>query len=158
LYLRTSGLVTPVLLAGVIEWVVLVGLIVVVLGRLDARHLGLTRVDLGRAFAVLVPLWLSVQLLTAASCALEGNLVLRNQAIGFPPLYPIGLRLQAVFGSGLIEEVLYRGVLLSQVYLLVRARGASATAALVAGALATSAYFGLNHLPAALRMGLPAPD
>ena len=158
LYVRTAGLVTPVLLSGIVEWVVLVGLVAMALGRLEPRHLGLgDGADLGRALAVLASLWLTVQVLSAASCALDGGVTWQSRPNVFLPLAPLGLRLQAVFGSGLIEEVIYRGVLLPQVFLLARARGASAPTALVGAALATSLYFGLNHLPAALRMGLAAP-
>jgi membrane protease YdiL (CAAX protease family) len=158
LYRATAGLVTPVLLAGLIEWVVLVGFVAAYLGGLGARHFGLDRADAGPALAILAGLWLAVQSFSAASGALEGGVAWRGGLGGLPALHPVGLRLEAVFGSGLIEEVLYRGVLLPQGYLAVRARGLAPTTALVVAAVSTSLYFGLNHLPAALRMGLPAPE
>jgi membrane protease YdiL (CAAX protease family) len=157
LYGATAGLVTPVLLAGLIEWVMLVGVVAMGLGRLRARHLGLDGRDVGLALVVLAGLWLVVQLLSAASGVVGGGIAWQGRLPGQPPLHPLGLRLEALFGSGLIEEVLYRGVLLPQVYLLARTRGLAPTAALVVAAVGTSVYFGLNHLPAALRMGIPAP-
>ncbi|MCH7640130.1 MAG: CPBP family intramembrane metalloprotease, partial [Bacteroidetes bacterium] len=60
----------------------------------------------------------------------------------------------AVFGSGLIEEVLYRGFLLTQVYLIAVRRQVNARAALVLAAGVSSLYFGINHFPAGMRMGL----
>jgi membrane protease YdiL (CAAX protease family) len=155
LYRATAGLVTPVLLAGLVEWALLVGLVAMGLGGLRARHLGLDRADVGLALAVFASLWLTVQALSAAGGALGGDLSLRTPLGGLPALHPLGLRLEALFGSGLIEEVLYRGILLPQVYLLARTRGHAPTNALVAAALSTSLYFGVNHLPAALRMGIP---
>ncbi|MDX1419537.1 MAG: CPBP family intramembrane glutamic endopeptidase [Rubricoccaceae bacterium] len=158
LYAATAGLVTPVLLAGLVSWIVLVGGVALGLGRLRAADAGLRGSDLGRALAVLVPLWLGIQALSAASCALEGGVALGHRFGGYPVLHPVGLRLQAVLGSGLLEEVIYRGVLLPQAYLLARSQGLPATTALAGAALVTSLYFGVSHLPAGLRMGLPTAD
>lgn len=146
----TDGLITTVTLAGLLSWLVLGG-IVVGLGRLRAAHVGLTWTALREAVPVLTGLWLVSQVIQAALASGSGPVAIAPFSDGVAPA--LGQRLQAVVGSGLLEETIYRGFLLVQVYALLRTRLGRDQA--VAWALViSSVYFGLNHIPAGLRGGL----
>lgn len=148
----TGGLVTAVTVAGVISWVVLVGLMMGAVSGLRPRHVGLT----GRAFCEALPILLWVWILAQAVHATLGT---ASGDVALTPPVPdlttaIGLRVQAVVGSGLLEEVVYRGFLMVQVFLLLRRR-VDRERALLWAVVLSSLYFGLNHVPAGMRAGLP---
>jgi len=155
LFAATKGLVSPVSLAAAVEMAVLVGGVMLVLGRLGWHDLGLRRGAAVRAVLVLLPLWALVNVATvthglaAPCCPLT-----ENPAFQLAKPLALGQLLDAFWGSGFIEEVMYRGFLLPQVYLLARRLGASKGAALAAALVGTQLYFGLNHIPAAGRMHL----
>lgn len=151
----TLGVVTPVLLAGLVSWVVLVGLVICALGRVTPAETGLEAARLRDGAAVMAGLWVLTQAACAAAGAASGELSAGGPTFG-GPLAALGTRLQAVFGSGLIEEVIYRGFLQTQLFLLAR-RHLSRDGALAVAIAAASLYFGLNHVPAGLRMGLDGP-
>lgn len=146
----TGGLITTVTLAGLISWVVL-GATVGGLGRLRPSDVGLSGPALREAVPVLIGLWLVSQ----------GVQAVVERSGGAPGAGPfeitagaaIGMRLQAVVGSGLLEETLYRGFLLVQVYAWCRGRFGRERSIVWAVAL-SSAYFGANHIPSGLRAGL----
>ena len=154
-FAASHGLITPVFLAGLIEWVVLVFIIMGVFGGLRARDLGLERAPAYSAILVFIALWILLQGVTAAIGGFAtGEVALRSGNVALLPLQRIGLQLQAVVGSGLIEEVLYRGFLLTQLYLIAVRRQSNPQAALVFAATVSTLYFGINHIPAGMRMGL----
>ena len=151
----TGGLVTPVLLCGLVSWVVLVGVVLEGAGRLRLRELGLDARDVPNAALLLLLLWGVVQVVLAAVGQLGASPFTLNPSLDATPAVLAGRQLEALFGSGLLEEVLYRGFLLVQVFLLLRRR-MEEPRALAWAIAASSLYFGLNHLPAALRMHLDA--
>ena len=151
--LATGGLVTAITLSGLLSWAVLVGGGMLAAGRLRPRDLGLSLGHLRDAGPVLLGLWLTVQVAHAALGSATGELTLAASASSRTLAEAAGLRLQAVVGSGLLEEVLYRGFLLTQVFVLLRSR-VGRDRALVWAVVASSLYFGLNHIPAYSRAGL----
>lgn len=148
----TGGLISPVSLAAAIEMAVLVGGIAFLMGGLRWRDVGLGSGGLVNACLVLMLLWGAVHLIIAAHslsacCSLDlGPVVVTSTPVA------AGRLLDAFWGSGFIEEVMYRGFLMPQVYLLARRFGISASKALVIALVGTQVYFGLNHIPAATRM------
>ena len=150
--MATGWAVTGATLAGLISWVVLVVAVIGVAGRLRPSHLGLSASGLAETGPVLLAVWLAVQV---AGLALSPG--------GAGPAVPpdasvaLGRGLQAVFGSGLIEEVFYRGFLLTQIYAHLKGR-IDVERALVAAVVSTSVYFGVSHVPAGVAMGLSGPD
>ena len=149
----TRWTLTGVTLAGAISWVVLVTLVMGVAGKLRLSHLGLSVRGLGDAVPVLLAVWLVVQAVNAALSSVA-------PAVTDPPptetTVAVGRGLQAVFGSGLIEEVFYRGFLMTQAYAHLRG-WVGRERALVAAVALSSLYFGVSHIPAGLAMGLSAP-
>ena len=151
----TGGLVTSVTLAGLVSGAVLVGLLMMGVAGLRARDVGLSGAAFWDALPILLWVWILAQAVQAVWGSASGTVALAQP----PPdlSAALGQRVQAVFGSGLIEEVFYRGFLLVQVYGLFRRR-AGRERALVGAVVATSVYFGLNHVPAGLSMGLPPAE
>ena len=149
----TGGLITAITLAGLLSWIVLIGGGMLWAGRLRLDDVGLSVDRLRDAWPVLLGLWLVVQMGHAALGTAAGELVL--VASSAPQTLPqaLGLRIQAVVGSGLLEEVLYRGFLLVQLFAWLRGRMDRETA-LTWAVVLSSVYFGLNHIPAYLRAGL----
>lgn len=146
----TAGLVTTVTLAGVISWVAL-GAVVLGVARLRPAHVGLRTGALREAVPVLVGLWLVSQALHVA-IEPRASIVPTDWFAG--GLWPaLGQRVQSVVGSGLLEETIFRGFLLVQVYALCRGR-LGRERALAWAVVLSSAYFGLCHIPAGLRGGL----
>jgi uncharacterized protein len=148
----TRGAVTPVVLAAAFQMLLLVGGVMLLAGRLRWRDLGLKTSGVLNACLVLLLLWGVVHVIIAAHglrgcCPLDQGPLLR--AAG--PV-AMGRLLDAFWGSGFIEEVMYRGFLLPQVYLLARRCGMTAPKALVLALVSVQLYFGLNHIPAATRM------
>ena len=154
----TGGLVTAITLAGLLSWAVLVAGGMIGAGRLRLADLGLSAERLRDAGPVLVGLWLAVQIGHAAVGTAAGDLAFAAD-VGLPQtaLQAAGLRIQAVVGSGLLEEVLYRSFLLIQVFAWLRPR-TTRERALVWAVVASSLYFGINHVPAYLRAGLPPAE
>ncbi|MEM7787566.1 MAG: CPBP family intramembrane glutamic endopeptidase [Bacteroidota bacterium] len=148
----TGGLVTTVTLAGLISWAVLVGGVLLAWGGLRLADLGLTGRSLREALPILVGLWAIAQVAHALVGTASGGTTLAASMPSWSAA--IGLRVQAVVGSGLLEETLYRGFLMVQVFALLRVR-TGREQALAWAIVASSLYFGLNHIPAGLRAGLP---
>lgn len=149
--LVTGGLVTTVTLAGIVSWLVLVGAVMLGTGRLRPAHIGLTWTTLREALPVLGGLWVLAQIVQVLLGTASGGAAFAPSAPGLAAA--LGQRLQAIVGSGLLEETTYRGFLLVQLYGLLRLRVGRDHAVAWAIVL-SSAYFGLNHLPAGLHSGL----
>lgn len=152
----TGGLLTHAVLAGGIEFVVLVVGVMVLAGGLRFQELGLEGPKLANAGIVLLWLWGCMQLVVVASASLGAGPVLLNPGLGaYSKQTLLGLGLQATLGSGFIEEVMYRGFMLPQLYFLAR-RGWSASekGGVAFALLGSQLFFSINHIPAAQNLGL----
>ena len=154
----TAGLVSPVVLAGVIELALLVGVVMLWMGGLRPRDLGLRGLHLLNAALVALLVWGGVQAALSAVAASGYADAALNPAFALGPGRFGGEILEATLGSAFVEEVMYRGFLVPQLYLLSRrwTRSKAVRAALAVGL--PQLYFGLNHIPAGLRMHLPAAE
>ncbi|MDX1531575.1 MAG: CPBP family intramembrane glutamic endopeptidase [Rhodothermales bacterium] len=156
--LATAGVVTPIVLAALIEVVLLVGVVMVGYGGLRLRDLGLSGDHVPTAVIVTLFVWGGVQAVLsvlAASAQFEPAL---NPEVAIGPERFSGKLLETTLGSAFIEEVMYRGFLVPQLYLLARAWTPSRTVQAAVALGLPQLYFGLNHVPAALRMGIPASE
>lgn len=154
----TAGVVPPTVLAALIEGALLVGVVMMWLGGLRLHDLGLRGGHVLNAAIVTLLLWGGVQAVLsglAASPAYEPAL---NPALLFGAERFSGKLLEVTLGSAAIEEVMYRGFLLPQLYLLARTWTSNRTTQAVIGLGLPQVYFGLNHIPAAVHAGLPAGE
>jgi membrane protease YdiL (CAAX protease family) len=139
-----------------VTWALLIGVVTFAVGRVAPAEAGLDPSRLRDGAAILIGLWLLTQAACAAAGAASGSIGL-DDTLPVPgrPAAALGVRLQAILGTGLLEEVIYRGFLQTQLFLVAR-RHLSRDAALGVAIAAASLYFGINHVPAGLRMGLDA--
>lgn len=148
---RTGGAVTAVTVAGLLSWTVLVGLLMGGVAALRPRHVGLSAGAFWEALPILLWVWILVQAAHVAMGAASGTVSIVPTSLDLSA--SVGQRVEAVVGSGLLEEVFYRGFLLVQAYGLLRRR-MGRERALALAVVASSVYFGLNHIRAGLRAGL----
>jgi hypothetical protein len=149
----TTGLVTPATLAGSIQLFVVVILGTVFLGGFSWQQIGLR---CGGQRVVLTLLALMACTACLVCLALGGSLLFDAVTLRAT----VASLLQAIVGSALTEELFYRGFLLIQVYLLIRhaLRAWSTSTCLVWSLAIVQLYFAVNHVPAAVRAGLPLEE
>ncbi|MUV56458.1 CPBP family intramembrane glutamic endopeptidase [Halogeometricum sp. CBA1124] len=151
-FVATGGLVGPTLLVNAVNvLLVLVGLLILV-GGLRLRDLGLERSKLPLAAAVTAGLWATIQVVGATVAYVQTG------SVALDPLWStagvgavLGLLVAQLFGNALFEEVLYRAVLLDQLVLKLRHRRRGFLLALVG----SQAVFSLLHVPNRLYQGFP---
>jgi membrane protease YdiL (CAAX protease family) len=150
-YDATRGIVTHSAAAGLTESIVLL-IFIVGVARLCLADVGLRWDRFMSGVTVTVFVWAVVQTLTVALGRLDGGLLAFGRTWDLTASV-IGARvIEAQSGGAFIEEIIYRGVLLPQVYLVLRAGTRWAESrVLFSAAIASQAYFAINHLPAALR-------
>ena len=149
------GLVWPALIVGLACMLVVVGGVLIGIGRFRASEIGLDLSKLPEAIAYTVVIWVAMQLaavvLTLADGApLEPSANLEWSRAG----YMIGELLAQLAGNALCEEVLFRGFLFVQCsVLLSRAAPYRPTLVLIAAGLVSSVVFALAHFPHRIGMG-----
>lgn len=154
----TGGLISPIVLAGLIELVVLVAVVMLWFGGLRPRDLGIRGQHLLNAALVALLVWGGVQSLLSGLGASGYFDAALNPALALGPGRFGAKILEATLGSAFIEEVMYRGFLVPQLYLLARTWTSSRTIRATVAIGLPQLYFGLNHLPAAFRMHLPTAE
>lgn len=148
----TGGLVTATLLVNLVLLAVVVGGLLVLVGGLRPRDLGLERRKLPVALAVTLGLWVTLQLVAAgASLYRTGEVAVSPTWGQFGVGLVLGALLAQVLGNALYEEILYRGVLLDQLVLKLRGRRWGLVLALVG----SQTVFSLLHVPNRLYRGYP---
>lgn len=153
----TDGYLSSQTLVHLLMLAVVVGVPVWYVSGLQWNHVGLRRRRLPVGVAGIVALWLGAQAVGAVVARAGGSLALSPswQAMGATgwarALVP------EFFGSALEEEVFYRGLLLSQVYLVARRHLTGERRALAVAVVSTQAWFALAHVPARLVQGAPLP-
>lgn len=155
----TWGLVTPQLLVGLFQLGVLVGGLVWLLGGIHPVHVGLDREDLSAGVSVTLAFWVVVQAAGLLVGGVSGTVTLSPlwQAIGARGM--LSNLLAEVFGTAPMEESIYRGLFLTQGYLLARRVVPDRRTSLVLAVLGSQSLFALAHVPARLvvgtQLGLP---
>ncbi len=145
----TRGLVHASLLFGVVASLMVVGGLLLGLGRLRAQDVGLIKSRLPIALSVFLGLWLATQLILLLAGWLGGQgLSLdgawREQGV----LAVLGKLLGQLLGMSLFEETTFRGFLLPQLYLKFNPNRTPQGLKPWAGALVVSQFFwACCHLP-----------
>ena len=117
--------------------------IIVGLGRLALRDVGLSAKSLWGGLAIGAAAWLVVQAILAAAAVIHGDgLAL---AADVDRLHARQL-VDQVAGNAFEEEIIYRGFLMVQLVVLAR-RWCSPRAAWILGIAASQLFFGLTHIP-----------
>jgi uncharacterized protein len=151
----TYGLVWPALIVGLLCMLVVVGGVLMGIGRFRASELGLELGKLPEAIAYTIVIWAAMQLVAVVLTLADGESLqpaadLRWSRAG----YMIGELLAQLAGNALCEEALFRGFLFVQcAVLFTRATPRRPTKVLIAAGLVSSVVFALAHLPHRIGMG-----
>jgi membrane protease YdiL (CAAX protease family) len=117
--------------------------IIIGVGRLAPRDVGLSAKSLWGGLAIGAAAWLVVQMILAAAALIHGDgLALATDV----DRLHARLLVDQVAGNALAEEVVYRGFLAVQLVVVLRRR-LSPRAAWIAGVALSQLFFGLTHIP-----------
>ncbi|HET7091284.1 MAG TPA: CPBP family intramembrane glutamic endopeptidase [Anaerolineae bacterium] len=145
----SNGLIHPTLILGLPLFVLVVGVVVVWLGRLTPRDAGLEWSRLPSGIAVGLIFWVVVQIIQLlVGLGGTGKLVLDPvwAEEGVAPI--LGLLIGMLLGTALPEEVIFRGFAVPQLYLKLRDRMPERhTTNLVLAVLVSQVIFSLTHVP-----------
>ena len=144
LYRTTGGLVQPTLLNGLFLFSV-TGLVIFGVGRLRPSDVGLRASAIGPAVLVTLAFWIAMQGALMVVIAFSDYSLVWHGAWREPRVVA-GMYLAQLLGTGLQEEVLFRGLLLPQFFLKARRRWQWAVA-LVFAVLGSGVVFALFHIP-----------
>ena len=157
LYEATGGLVQPTLIVNlVLIGVVVLGLIVC-LGRLQPRDVGLDPRNLWVGIGITAGTWALMQITGVIAVLVQGNpLVLNESWTTIGTLSIIGGFLAQLFGNALYEEIVYRAFLVPQFAKKFSHQLTSRTPGVVffLALLVSQAIFGLIHIPSRLAQGV----
>jgi uncharacterized protein len=140
----TDGLLNVTFWANIIMLIAVVGGVIFTLGHLKPRNVGLRLADVRTGVLFTLVLWASVNLLVVAGVALKG-VPLALDPEWSKPVANAGLFVGQIFGNALYEEIVYRGFLTVQVFLLLQKLGGNI--AMVIAVVLVQAIFATIHVP-----------
>lgn len=150
----TNNLIQATLVFSLTRFVLVAVGVAIWIGGLRARDVGLQRGRLREGSLVVLGVWIAMQL----TGALIG--LVATGSIGISPywtpdrLLPIAGELLAQFlGNAFAEEVIFRGFLLTQVVLMLRAAIPRRGRRLTASVLLSQLVFSLSHIPERIASG-----
>ena len=149
----SSGLVSWNLVARLDDYLLIVVLLLVI-GRLRLHDLGWQRRKLKAGFLTLFGAWVTLQMVITLIALLAGNGIAWHPFwVEFPKLVVIGWLVGHLLGTAVIEDTVYRGFLLPQLFLwLGKRRGRVAIAVFV-----SQLIFTLSHIPQWIEYGMDTP-
>ncbi len=152
----SHGLVPSSLLESTLQFLLVVGGLGFVLGRLRPRDVGLRWSTLPNGLLLTLLIWGSVQITMATLTVLSSTPPVLNPVwtlLHAPTV--LGQAVFATIGNAFVEEILYRGFLFPQVYLLAGRMGIpSGGRRLIIALFVSQGVFGLNHFLAGKALGL----
>lgn len=161
----THGFINQTLIANLMLLAVIVGGIILGLGRLRPHDVGLRAARIGPAALAVALIWLAMQVATGLWNLAGGHgLPIDPAWARFGALTVLGTLLSQLFGNALYEEVMWRGVVLPQLYRRFAARGRHGPArgllvgALVAALVVSQGLFALRHIPVNVWNGVSAGE
>jgi membrane protease YdiL (CAAX protease family) len=149
-YHATKGLIDFTLMVNLFKQVFVIGILVIGIGRLRPRELGLDIAKLPAGVAWTFAAWLAAQLVTLLLCVVAGEPIGLNPAWSFGSWeQPAGQWIAQLFGNAAFEEVFFRGFLLPQCVWLASNwfRGSSDRSQIVIALLISQGWFALSHVP-----------
>lgn len=141
LYKFSHGLLHPTLQGNLISLLIF-GFIIFKAGKLRPKDILLTRENFKSGLKWGLIIWLVLQVLVLLYHLYSGRPVVAVEQ----SRQSLGVLAGQLFGNALLEEMLYRGILLWQIYLLFRKKYAHA-GALIFALLISQSIFSLIHIP-----------
>lgn len=147
--MNSGGLVNATLMANAISLVLLVGIVLVGIGRLGPEDLGLKESKLKVAIRFVLGVWLLIQLANVAVGTFTSYPLFSDLWERFGLEMVLGNLIGQVFGNALLEEIIFRGFLLVQLIKKFR----HTKHPWLYGLLLSQTIFALSHIPNRLFMG-----
>lgn len=155
IYKATNGLCNATLVHGVIGVALSVGVVLFGLGRLRLRDVGIRRDAIFGAVLCTVILWLIIQGITVVAGFIADGAITTHKmwrAEGIPTV--LGKFLGQLFGNALYEEIMFRGLLIVQLYFLMERALSSRPRWRMAAAIGLSqVVFAVTHIPNRVAQG-----
>jgi membrane protease YdiL (CAAX protease family) len=150
--LATGGWVQqPLVSSAVIALLVAAVMLAAGTRRLD--DVGLRRRDAGPALVVLGVAWAALQICALVRVLLAGERVTAGDALRAPVGLVVGAVLAQLLGTTLVEEVVFRGILLRQLVLRAQRRTGDRGRGMMIGVAIAALIFAGWHLPQRLTFG-----
>lgn len=161
IYDVTNGLVQTTLLVNLLLLVVIVGGVILGLGQLRPRDIGLVREDLWIGLGITAGTWILMQSTGVVAVLVQGRSLGFDESwatIGATAVF--GGFLAQILGNALYEEIVYRAFLLPQLTQKFRHRmiKQSPRTVFVFALLVSQSVFGIIHIPSRLAQGATVGD
>lgn len=145
----TGGLVQPTLLYYFIFMFLIVGLVILYMGRLKLSDVGVIPSHLKTAALITFFMWLTVHVVSMIFKFLfHASLSPGSDWSKFGILTVMGGLVAQLFGNALYEEIAFRGFLLKQLYLKFEDRSKQKRSRVIWAVLVSQLFFALIHIPA----------
>jgi membrane protease YdiL (CAAX protease family) len=145
----TGGLISGSLVASLIFSGILVGVVILRMGGLRPRDVGLIPRNIPRAVLWIFGIWGAAQAVQLAAGLIEhGSVELRPEWAN--PAALLGILMAQMVGNALFEEIAYRGFLFPQIYL----RLPDSRTRLLVALLFSQSMFALAHIPNRIYLGM----
>ena len=150
---RTDFIIQDSLVIYFIKILLMIGLIILILGKLQPRDIGLEKKKILHAFIVIISIWLFYQIVGLIyTLALNRSIVLDQHILNNGWNVVLGQTIAQLFGCGPYEEIIYRAFFIIQIYLLIKNKNGEnhnriSKKALFISLIATQIFFALIHIP-----------
>jgi membrane protease YdiL (CAAX protease family) len=150
----TNGLIQATLIFSVARFVFVVVGVVMWIGGVRAGDLGLEWNKLPSALLIVLGLWIAMQLVGMLPSLIASGQVALSSYWTWDRVPAIAGELIAQFlGNAFVEEVIFRGFLVPQIYLMLGAKTWSRGRRLTAAVLVSQLIFALSHVPQRIATG-----
>ena len=152
----TAGLIQPTFLFSGMRFVLVALGVAMLLGGLRARDIGLHWKKLPGGVLVVFGLWIVMQLIGMLLGLVSSGKVALSP-IWTPDRVPLifGELIAQFLGNAFAEEVIFRGFLMTQVYLLLKKRVSGRGRLAMVSVLTSQLIFALSHVPQRIATGYP---
>ena len=150
---KTNYILQDSLVIYFIKFLIIIVLIILVIGRLRFKDLGLEKKKILPALIVVISIWLFYQIVGLIyTFSLNGSVVFDNAILDDGWNVVLGQTIAQIFGCGPYEEIVYRAFFIVQIYLLLKKQNHEepnkiSKKSLALSLLITQIFFALIHIP-----------
>lgn len=153
----SNGIIQPTFIFSIILFIVVIVGIIFTLGKLKPGDIGLTTIDLPAGIFVPLGVWILLQLIIVIILAISGTAFVYSDDLSMDKLTStLGIIIAQVFGNAFVEELMFRGFLMPQLYLSFGGRKEFVDwKILLAAIIVSQIVFALIHIPNLNRLTVP---
>lgn len=133
--------------ANAISLMIIVGVILILFGRFKLKDIYLRKEDLPKGLMGTFLFWMAIHAVDSIMMFSMGSKIVFNTDLVNQPNIVVGNLLGQLFGNALHEEIVYRGFLSIQFYLLIHNKVRNERNRLICTIFIPQALFALGHIP-----------